>query len=204
MKPFTQWTSADVLEFLKSVDKKTWIKIGVGSGIGILFIVFIGIPAWFVRPGIKSRLSDIQGQIQMVETLKLKKPLLLKSKTEVLNFIQTSKEKLFKPGETSLLLGAISRLADESKVSIIASSPKEATEKFPAPFDAKYEANLYDFTIEGGYHEIGTLIGRIESNPKMFRIQDFQLRPNQTKGKEATQVASMTVAAVSVKEGAPT
>ena len=203
MKPLTQWTTADIVDFFKSVDKKTWINIGIGLGVALLFFIFIAIPAWFIRPGIKNRLKDIEGQIQIVQTLSLKKPILLRTKTKAIDFIKKSKERLFKPGETSLLLGAISKLANESKVSIVASSPKDAVEKFPDPFVAKYEANLYEFTLEGGFHEMGSFVGKIESNPKMFRVQNFQLRPNQTKGKEDTQIASLTVAAISVKEGAP-
>ncbi|MSR76977.1 MAG: hypothetical protein EXS63_01950 [Candidatus Omnitrophica bacterium] len=204
MKPITEWTSEDILELLKSIDRPTWIRIGVGSGIGILFILFIAIPAWFTRPGLKSRLADIQGQIQMAEILTLKKPQLLKSRTEAVNFIKTVKGKLFKPGETALLLGTISKLANESKVAIVSSSPKEVSEKFPAPFDTLYEANLCEFTLEGGYHEIGTLAARIESHPKLFRVQNFQIHPSLVKGKEVTtQMASLTVAAISLKEGSP-
>ena len=160
MKPISQWTSTDVIELLKSIDRPTWIKIGSGAGAGILFIVFIAIPAWLLRPGLKGRLSDIEGQIKMVETLTLKKPILLKTKADTIAFINGSKERLFKSGETSLLLGTISKLSNESKVSIIASSPKEVPEKFPVANTSPALPMLMPRTSELNELEIETTLHR--------------------------------------------
>lgn len=202
MKPFRQWNAQDFIEFGKKIDKKTWIKIGAGSVGTVVFIFFIVWPAWINRIGLKSKIAEIEGQIRQVETLQIRKPVLIKTKEDSIKFIKNVKESLFQAEETSLLLGAISKLADESKVSIIASSPKDFLDKFPEPFNQQYQASLYDFSIEGGYHEIGNFISRIESNPKLLRIQEFSLRPSQEN--EKMHLANMTISAVSFKVQEPT
>ena len=46
MKPLNQWTSAEVIEFVKRVDKKTWVMIGSGVAASLLILVF------FCDPGL--------------------------------------------------------------------------------------------------------------------------------------------------------
>lgn len=202
MKPINEMTSADVLALIKGVDKKTWIKIGVGSLVFMIFLNFIGGPAWIQRWEVKGKTKSVKEQIRNLQTMVVRKPVLQKTKEKQVAYINNAKEKLYQPGETSLLLGAVSKMANESKISIISSSPKEFNEKFPAPFDTQYEANLYDFTVEGGYHEVATLIATIESNPKLLRVQTFQLKPNLNKAQGGKIISTLTISAVSAKEQA--
>ena len=106
---------------------------------------------------------------------------------------------MYKPGESSLLLGVISKMAEESKASVIASKPTEYAEKFPLPFNDQYEGNSYDFSLEGGYHDLGTFISKIESNDKLLRVQSFSIRP-QEDGAEK-HLADVNLSAVSFKKG---
>lgn len=202
MKPLNQWTAADVinlLELLKKVDKKIWIRVGIGV---VAFAILFGLiiwPAWFRRVQIRSQIAKVKGQIITVETLNRKKPEWLQNQSDYTKFIQSAKERLYMPGETSLLLGAIAKLADESKINIVASRPKDLVDKFPVPFDEQYEGNIYDFTVEGSYHALGEFISKIESNPKLLRVRLFLLDPKEVSPE--THIADVSLSAVSFKKG---
>ena len=199
MRPLNQWTATDLADFAKKVDKTTWIKAGIGVAVaGVVFIFFIW-PAWFERGRVLGQIRAIQDQVATLQMLTSKREEWLRSQTDFKKFIQDTKDHLFQTSETSLLLGAISKLADESKVAIIASRPKDATEEIPKPFDQQYKANLFDFTVEGGYHAVATFVSRIESHPKLLRIQVCQLKPSE-KTPEA-HLADMTLSAMSFEKG---
>lgn len=200
MKPFYQWTGEDLVFFLKSVDKKTWIKVGIGAAIfTVIFVVFIW-PAWFSRVEVKNKIKGIETQIIRLQTLRRKEKGWMQDKEDYQNFIQEVKERLHAATETSLLLGLISKLASQSDVSIIASRPHNTSPEFPKPFDAVYEAHLYDFTVEGGYHEMGEFISRIESNPKILQIQLFHMNPREKN--PGVHIANLTISAASGKKSA--
>lgn len=199
MKPLNQWTTSDLIDLAKKVDVKIWIKIGIGMAIASVVVIFFIWPAWFERTKVLGQIRTIQGQIETLEMLTSKKDEWLKNQTEFKKFIQDTRTRLFQSSETSLLLGTISKLADESKVSIIASRPKDAAEEIPAPFKQQYKENLFDFTVEGTYHAVATFVSRIESNPKLLRIQAYQLKPRE-KSPE-THLGDITMSAISVEKG---
>lgn len=200
MKPIHKMTTQDITELVKRVDKKLWVYIGVGSVLFVLFMWFICWPAWFKRVEIERESKLLEGKLITVETLKRRKPDMVKDKEHYQQLIKGVKEKLFGPGETAFLLGAISRLAEINDISIIASRPKEYDSKFPSPFDKQYEGSLFEFTVEGNYHQMGHFISSIEANPKVLRIQSFDLKPPIRDESEYTTIASMALSAVSLKE----
>ena len=201
MKPIQQWTSADILELVKKVDKKTWVTISVVAGLGILILAFVVWPAWVTRFKIRAELSVVENQMRTVSTLEKRKPEWDRNKSVYQKFIQDAKARLYTSGEVSLLLGQISKLAKDSKVSIVASKPKDFVGEFPKPFNEQYQGNLYDFTVEGGYHDLGGFMGRIENNPKLLQIQIFELKPNDQSPK--SQLVSISLSAVSFKKDKP-
>lgn len=199
MKPINEMTPADLVDLAKSLDKKTWIKIGVGTLAALVLGYFVFWPAWFKRAAVKSQITAIESNIIRLQTLKRKEKTWLAQKDEYTEYIKSVKERLYVPGETSLLLGKISKLANESGVSIIASTPRDEEVKFPKPFDAAYKAELYDFTVEGSYHALGTFISKIEASSKILRVEHFQITPKEKD--TASHLAELTLSAVSFKEG---
>ena len=198
MKPIRDLRPADIIDFLRKVDKGAWTKIGASGIVIILFSFFVVWPAWFKRSNVRGEIQSLETQIGTLETLARKKNEWVSNKERYLQLIHEAKDKLHRHGEASLLLGSISRLAKETSVKIVSSTPQEVTEKFPSPFDSLYEASLYDFTVEGGYHGLGHFIGRIESNPKLLRIQLFNLKPKDDAPK--IQWADISLSAVSFKK----
>ncbi len=200
---FSEITPADILAFLKTVDKKTWIKVGIGAAVGAVLIAFFVYPAWIGRIEVKTQLEGVKAQVSQTNNLFRKKPELLKNKEECTQFIQTSKNSLYTPAEASLLLGTISKMANDSKVSIVASRPTPFEGKYPAPFDTLYESSLYNVTLEGGYHALGDFISRVEANSKILRIESLSFRPREEKEKDQSKsglLADITLAAISIKQ----
>ncbi len=201
MKPIRQWTKADIIDFYKKVDKKTWLRIA-GLAVGAAVILFGMIwPAWISRIDVRQQIRDHQGRILIAQGQMRKKPEWLKQKEEYRKFILDSKGRIYGHGETSRLLGVISKLAGESKVGIIASQPKVFEGKLPEPFAKQYQAELYDLTVEGNYHDMGNFIAHLESYPKMLRIRSFRISPRTDSPKAC--VAEVTLSVVSFKEGVP-
>ena len=200
MKPISQWSVKGILEIVRSADRKTLVRYGVIGGAGLLILVFVVWPAWITRFEIKQKIKTIEEQMVSVETLSKSKPILMKNKEQYTKLLKEAKARLFLPGEASLLLGDISKLANEANVVIISSSPKEGGEKFPAPFDKQYEASLYSFTVEGGYHQLGEFVAKLEGNPKILRIQEFDISSPKEKEGGQTLSASLMIAAISAKE----
>ncbi len=199
MKPTPAASSkSGISDRIKSVDKKTGALYGSLLLFGVLFLYFMVWPAWFIRPGLRTKIKVLKGKMSTAETLLKKKPELLRRREEYLEFIGQVKTRVYGPGESSLLLGPISKLAEESLVTIAASQPKTVDGKFPAPFDTQYEGTLYEFNVEGGYHELGRFVSLIESNTKLLRVQSFQLKPRDEDPKR--HGASLTLSAVSQKQ----
>ena len=200
MKPIGQWTTADIIDFCRKVDKKTWLKTGAAAAAGLLIFVFVIWPAWFTRVSVRGQISALESQIALSQALMKKKPEWLRQKEEYAKFIQNAKQRIYQRRETSLLLGAISKLATESRVGIVASQPKDFEGKLPAPFDQQYQAELYELTLEGSYHDLGSFIDRIESNPKFLRVQSFHISTHPESSEPYTTEVALSV--VSSKEGA--
>ncbi len=194
----SQLTPADILAMLKKVDKKTWIKVGSAAAVlGVLLYVLI-IPAWFKRVEVKTQVQALKGQVSTTYNLFRKKPELLRIKEDCLKASKEARDRMYTPGEASLLLGTISKMAQASNVTMLASKPKAAEGKFPKPFDDQFEASLYDFTVEGGYHAVGDFISRIESNDKILRILSLTIRVKENSPQ--AHLVDISISAVSTKK----
>ncbi len=201
MKPLQQLTAADVIEFLKSVDKKTWVQVGIGVIVLIALWSLILEPAWIERFQLKSQIKSIQGQIQTVVTLNQKKALWDRQQKEFSELIDKTRVRLFQKEEVSLLLGQVSKLARDAKVNVIASKPQGEKSGFPAPYDSQYQGSSYDFAVEGGYHDLGRFTSLVESYPKLLRIQSLKIMPiDKTPEK---QIAELRIMAVSTQKKGP-
>ncbi|MBI3314151.1 MAG: type 4a pilus biogenesis protein PilO [Candidatus Omnitrophica bacterium] len=198
MKPIQQWNKEDIIDFFKKVDKKTWIKIGVIAGLGLIVFVVVIWPAWFKRVQVHADIKNVKAKIESIELLRHKKSEWIHNKTDYGRYVQDVKQKLYTSGESSLLLGEVSKLAKDSGVSIIASSPQEAPVKFPEPFIQNYEARYYDFVIEGGYNALGKFASKIESYPKLLRIQRFHITPREDN--PTSHLADIRLAVVATKK----
>ncbi len=187
-----------IIDFLKNVDKKTWIKIGISAAVALLFIIIIVWPAWITRIEVHNKIRALEGQILTTQALFNKKPMLVRNKQEYSAYSTSAKKRIYPPGESSLLLGVISKMAEDTKVAIVASKPKAFEATFPPTFKQQYEGSAYDFTVEGGYHDLAKFISRIESNTKLLRVELFHVIPREETPK--SHLADISFSAVSFKQ----
>ncbi|MFH1799293.1 MAG: hypothetical protein ABH891_00400 [Candidatus Omnitrophota bacterium] len=169
---------ADVIAFLKSVDKKTWV-VGFLCAIGfLLLVVFLVIPAWIERPMLRRDIQSMETQIRQVNDLNKKRPEWEENQKVFGSLIESTWARVFTVEDMDLLLGSASKMASESRVEVLTSKPLTAKVAFPAPYHLKYQPRGYEFTVHGGYHDLGNLMSRIESHGKLLRIQSLEVVPD--------------------------
>lgn len=175
MKPVKSVKIDEVIAFIKSVDKRTWVT-GAATAVGILLLWFgfVG-PAWIERPVLRRKNQEMTRQIIQVNGLNEKKPVLEGNLKLYSDLIAATNKRLFTTEEIGLLLGQISKLAYESRVEVIGSRPLSDTIVYPAPYDAKYAAHGYEFTVLGGYHDLGKFLAKIESYDKLLRVHRLHI-----------------------------
>jgi Tfp pilus assembly protein PilO len=169
---------AEVIAFLKSVDKKVWVA-GVLCTIGFfLVVVFLVIPAWIERPMLRRDIQSMETQIRQVNDLNKKRPEWEENQKVFGSLIESTRARVFTDEEMDMLLGSTSKMASESRVEVLASKPLTEKVAFAAPYHLIYQPRGYEFTVQGGYHDLGNLMSRIESHGKLLRIQSLEIVPD--------------------------
>ena len=179
MKPIKQWTLASILEFAKGVDTKTWVMIVAGALGFFLIFVFLVIPAWIERPMFRHQVQSMEAQIRQVKSLDQKRALWEENQKVFGDLIARTQSRLFTADEMGLLLGQVSKMAQESRVDVLASKPMTEKIVFPAPYHLKYQPTGYEFTVQGGYHDLGRFASLLENSDKLLRIQSIQIVPTE-------------------------
>ena len=177
MKPLNQWTFADVISFVKSVDKKIWLTV-LSCAVGfLLVVVFLAIPAWIERPRLRRDIQSMEAQIRQVNALNQKRLGWEENQRVFGLLIEETQKRVFTEDSMGMLLGQISKMASESRVDVLASKPLTEKAVFAAPYNLKYQPSGYEFTVQGGYHDLGNLASRIEGHEKLLRIQSIEIVP---------------------------
>ena len=178
MKPLNKWTSADIIGFAKSVDKKTWVAVASGAVAFALVLVFLVIPAWIQRPFLRHDIHVMEAQIRQVNALNQKRLIWEENEKIFSALIEKTKERLFTAESLSVLLGQVSKMADESRVEVLASKPSVEKNVFQAPYHLRYKSSGYEFALQGGFHDLAGLVGRTESSKKLLRIRSLHIVPS--------------------------
>lgn len=177
MKPLSQWTFAQAIALVKSVDKKTWITV-LSSAVGfLLVVVFLIVPAWIERPMLRRDIQSMEAQILQVNALSQQRQGWEENQKLFGSLIEKTQARAFTAEDMGLLLGQVSRMADASGVDVMASRPSNVRTAFAAPYNLKYQPSGYEFTMQGGYHELGELASRIETHKKLLRIRSIEIVP---------------------------
>ena len=178
MKPLNQYTSAEVIELLRNVDKKTWIMIGSSLTVSLLILFFFVIPAWIERPLLRRDIQSMEGQILQVNALTQKRSLWENDQKTFGELIERTKRRLLTAEDMGMLLGQISKLGSESRVEVLESKPLTEKIFFQAPYNSSYQPSGYEFTFQGGYHDLANLVSKIESHETLLRVRGLQITPS--------------------------
>lgn len=168
---------ADVIAFLKSVDKKVWVTILLCVTGFLLLVVFLVIPAWIERPLLRRDIQSMETQIRLVNDLNKKRPGWEEDRKVFGSLIESTRARVFTVEDMGILLGSVSKMASESRVDVLASKPLTEKTVFAAPYHLKYQPCGYEFTVQGRYHDLGNLASRIEGHEKLLRIQSLEIVP---------------------------
>ena len=181
-KPFNRWSSEELLDRLKKMERKTQIKIGF-TALGIVILIpFFVWPAWVMRFQNDAQIEDLKLRISSAKAQILLEPKLLEEKKNYEAFIANTYSRLFTEGETQRLLGILTELGRKSKVALLSSQPTTDTPvPIPAPFDVKYRVLSYQISVEGDYHALATFVSEIENYPKNLRVDQFSITPQADK-----------------------
>jgi len=168
---------AEVLAFLKTVDKKIWIIVSA-SAVGLLLvIIFLVIPAWIERPMLRRDIQGMESQIRQINELNEKQKGWDESRKVFGALIESTQARVFTAGDMDMLLGQVSKMASESRVDVLTSKPLTEKAVFPSPYNIKYQPSGYEFSVQGGYHDLANLVSRIEGHEKLLRIHRLEIVP---------------------------
>lgn len=204
MKPLNRWTFADIIAFVKSVDKKTWVIV-LSSAVGFLLVVILlVIPAWIERPLLRRDIQSMEAQIRQVNALNEKRDGWEENQKVFGLLIEGTQKRVFTEDSMGMLLGQISKMASESHVDVLASRPLTEKATFPAPYHLKYQPSGYEFTVQGGYHDLGHLASRIESHEKLLRIRSLEIVPEaKTPGRHVAELKLWAILKASPQAAVP-
>jgi Tfp pilus assembly protein PilO len=170
---------AEVIAFLKSVDKKVWVTVSACAVGFLLLLVFLVIPAWIERPLLRRDIQSMETQIRLVNDLNKKRQGWEEDRKVFGSLIENAQARVFTAEDMGMLLGYVSKMASESHVDVLASKPMTEKTVFAAPYHLKYQPRGYEFTVQGGYHDLGNFASRIEGCGKLLRIQSLEIVPTE-------------------------
>ncbi|HNX68758.1 MAG TPA: type 4a pilus biogenesis protein PilO [Candidatus Omnitrophota bacterium] len=198
MKPASKFTISRIIEIVKGVDKKAWVWIASGAVAFVaLWVLIIG-PAWFDRPRLRSEMRGMEAQIRQVKALNQRRPVFEADEKLFGGVITGVQKSLFSSEEIGSLMGQFSRLANEAGVEVLASKPQNELITFEAPYNAKYGAVGYEFTLQGGYHDLGKLMSLIEGAQKLLRVRSFHVvATDKTPDKHIAELRLLAITAAS-------
>ena len=192
----------EVFDHLKLLKKGDWIKIGIVTCIAAIFLVFIAWPAWGGRLDLQGKIKGLEGREISFETMRKSKPKMIAERQSASELIRRAKEQIHSAAEASLILGSVSKLANEAEVIIISSNPRDSESKFPAPFSQNYYVCNYDFNVEGKFHDIGKFISLVENSPKLLKITHCKITLRDQTDKDAfpaLENVELTLSAIAQK-----
>jgi len=179
MKPINQQTIIELIGLLKGVDKKTWVTV-LSSAVGcLLLIVFVVFPAWIERPMLRKDIQSMENQIRQVQTLSQKRAGWEKDQKEFGSLIEKTQARVFTADDMGVFLGQVSKMASETRTEVQTSNPLNEKAVFVEPYNLKYQPSGYEFTVEGGYHDLGNFVSHLENHGKLLRIQSIKIVPSE-------------------------
>ncbi|MBI4711420.1 MAG: type 4a pilus biogenesis protein PilO [Candidatus Omnitrophica bacterium] len=168
---------ADILAFVKTVDKKTWVIVVACAVVFLLVVIFLVIPAWIERPMLRRDIQGMKAQIRQINELNEKQKGWEESRKVFGALIESTQARVFTAGDMDMLLGQVSKMASESRVDVLTSKPLTEKAVFPSPYNIKYQPSGYEFSVQGGYHDLANLASRIEGHEKLLRIHSLEIVP---------------------------
>lgn len=88
---------------------------------------------------------------------------------ELGNKINSYRQKISTPGDISLVINEVFKIAKDMKIEIVSLQPQQTEE------ETLYVRLPLKVVIEAGYHELGRFLSRIESSEKFIKVDNLQI-----------------------------
>ena len=188
----------EIAEYFRGLDPKSKIRLaGISMG-GLIFIVFIAWPAWFVRPQVQTQLQGLRGNLAMAEAKIRQEPKIAEEEKQCESFIQKSVSHFFTEADSQGLIGILTELGEKSGVTLLSTQPQSDSSVIPDPFKERYAASSYVLALEGGFHAVATFVSELENYEKILRVEDLSLTPREEE--PTTLVGELRLTAFLLKE----
>ena len=165
----------DIKIWLDSVDRKTLIQNATFVGAFLAFVILFLIPMVLYNGKITSQVSSLKSNVTQTNVKIMRIPEMSKQKELFGTRTKKIRSQFFKSEEADKLFGIISNLAGESGVKISASRPAQRLLALPEPFSRNYTTVSYELILEGGYHQVGSFVNRLEEYEKNFSVHELQI-----------------------------
>ena len=171
---------------LSAVDRKSLIQNAAMGAALFIFIFFFFLPLLMQNKKMADKLNNLKWKIGQSKVKIERIPELTKQKELFGARTEQVRKQFFDAKEADQLIGIISSMAADSGVKINASRPTEKTLELPPPFAQMYVAQSYELIVEGGYHNLGMFINKLEHYSKNFAVHSIHIASGQ-KGSSAQQ-----------------
>lgn len=181
---FRDLKPADMMKWLRSVDRKTLIQWSIIGGALFAFIFFFFLPMLNDNNRLMAENQSLQMMMQEASVKIARIPELKEQKSVYGARIAKIRDQFFEVHEKGELIKMISTVAAESGVRISASKPSAKKIELPDPFGMQYEPVNYELNVEGSYHDLGEFINGLELHAKNFSIFELQIAKKEREGQE--------------------
>lgn len=176
------------LDFLKSLDRKLLIDLGIRYGLVLFFLIVLLIPSCGRYQTLKGQMGAKKAQLQ---TARLKLSQAQKAQIDrdaIAGEILAYEERFFADEELSQMLGMVSDLAKQNNLQMRSSKPiKEAAQapqpalplkppspSLPAaqpPSAPLYNDQEFEIELAGTYHSLGNFLSNLRDYKKYIRAR---------------------------------
>lgn len=212
------------LSFLRALDKKLVINLGIRYGAVLIFLLIFFLPSIYRFNAIKSKLDQRQSDLarnraRITEGLQMQQ-----NRDLYLNQIRTMEVRFFSEDELTQLLSVFSDLAKKYNLHMTASKPLHelppregspaAPPQTPAPAPPPpaptspspgtsrpsfYHEQEFDVELTGGYHALGRFLSGLRHYSKLFHVRKLSIAGS-PKGKPEHQL-QLSLSVFSMLEG---
>lgn len=183
-------------------DRKLVIQYVIVGGGTITLVLAIIIPLAFKVLSMKTKLRELDVQVQSAKARAGKIPELKKLLEQYQKEIETAEKRFFNIKALDQLIGTLSKMAADAQVLMVGSRPlTDRPQQFPDPYNKKYLTASYELVLEGGYHQIGKLIASIEQGEYLLSVREIAIRPSSGRQADKLQCVLQVDAHVRAPQG---
>ncbi|MCQ9207721.1 MAG: type 4a pilus biogenesis protein PilO [Omnitrophica bacterium] len=172
---------------LKLDESKKKFMLFYALGLGLVFVLYV---LFFLKPSISvladlvPKLRERKVAIRAVVVALPHKEKLYEKRSAQQKKLAKYEEKLSREKDLPVLLESLSKMARSSNVKILGIKPlvtSRAQQKKTSPEkNAVYQEVPILLSAESGYHELGSFLGKLESDKRYMKISDIKIETNRS------------------------